>query len=404
MNLIESVFQGLEDELFKQSANPFTPTFGHVPFALAGRTDYIDDVFGGLANSPGDPNRSTIFVGPRGSGKTVLLTAITREAADLGWVCVDSSARAGMLSTIARRLQKNSEHLLTPPPLSDVVGVQMGPAGFTRRMRDAQPKDEIACIEETVEYLCEHGACILFTVDEVDATCKEFCDFVDLYQYFMRKDLDVALLLAGLPSQVSTLLSDEGISFIRRAFQRPLDRIPLFDVEQALLETIEQNGREIESDALALAASASGGFAFAIQLIGYYLWRQGSATSPLQTADVQQAIDQAKQEMERSIFAPTLRELRPREVEYLCAMLKDTGPSSTSSIAHRMGVSMTNASNLRRRLIEHGVIREVRMGLVEFEMPLIDEYLRTMDSSSNLSRGSTPLERHQSRGILPLER
>ncbi|MDO4796639.1 MAG: helix-turn-helix domain-containing protein [Coriobacteriales bacterium] len=78
------------------------------------------------------------------------------------------------------------------------------------------------------------------------------------------------------------------------------------------------------------------------------------------------------------MFIPTLRELRPREIEYLYAMLQDEGPSSTSEIARRMGISMTNASNLRRRLIEHGVIREVRMGQVEFEMPLLDEYLRDL--------------------------
>ena len=54
--------------------NPFTPTFGHEPFAFAGREELIDDVIEGLAEGPGDPNRATIFLGPRGSGKTVLLS------------------------------------------------------------------------------------------------------------------------------------------------------------------------------------------------------------------------------------------------------------------------------------------------------------------------------------------
>ncbi len=62
--------------MVQKTKNPFTPTFGHVPFALAGRTSYIDDVIDGLANYPDDPNRSTIFIGSRGSGKTVLLTAL----------------------------------------------------------------------------------------------------------------------------------------------------------------------------------------------------------------------------------------------------------------------------------------------------------------------------------------
>lgn len=361
-----------------RGSNPFTPTFGHVPFALAGREAYIDDVIGGLANGPGDPNRTTVFVGPRGSGKTVLLTSIAREATSLGWICVDSSARTGMLSAIARRLQKGAAHLLDASPAASVTGVQVGPVGVTRQIQEAPSPGALERIEDEVEYLCANGSSILFTVDEVDANCAEFCDFIDLYQFFMRNDLDVALIIAGLPSHVSILLSDDGVSFIRRAFQRPLDMIPIVEVEQAMADTIEQNGKRIEQNALAMVAEATGGFAFAIQLIGYYLWREGSTSECFTVAHVQQAIQDARREMERSVFIPTLRELRPREIEYLCAMLQDTGPSSTSEVARRMGISMTNASNLRRRLIEHGVIREVRMGQVEFEMPLIDEYLRNL--------------------------
>ncbi|MDO4796640.1 MAG: ATP-binding protein [Coriobacteriales bacterium] len=229
-----------------RKGNPFTPTFGHVPFALAGREDYIDDVVGGLANGPGDPNRTTVFVGPRGSGKTVLLTTIAREASSVGWICVDSSARAGMLNTIARRLEKNAAHLLEAKPTSHVVGVQFEPVGVTRELQDGPVPSALQRIEDEVEFLCNNGSSVLFTVDEVDARCTDFCDFVDLYQFFMRNDLDVALIIAGLPSHVSILISDDGISFIRRAFQRPLDMIPIVEVEQAIADTIEQNGKTIE--------------------------------------------------------------------------------------------------------------------------------------------------------------
>jgi hypothetical protein len=56
--------------------NPFTPTFGSIPLHLAGRERLISDVLNGLKNDPGDPNRATIHIGARGSGKTVLLTKI----------------------------------------------------------------------------------------------------------------------------------------------------------------------------------------------------------------------------------------------------------------------------------------------------------------------------------------
>lgn len=80
--------------------------------------------------------------------------------------------------------------------------------------------------------------------------------------------------------------------------------------------------------------------------------------------------------MERSVFAPTLQELRPRELQHLQAMAQDDGPSTTSGVAKRMGIGVTNASNLRWRLIEHGVISEVRMGVVDIEIPMLREWLR----------------------------
>ena len=50
----------------------------------------------------------------------------------------------------------------------------------------------------------------------------------------------------------------------------------------------------------------------------------------------------------------------------------------TSAIARRMGISMSNASNLRRRLIERGAITELRHGVVDFDVPMTREYLRAL--------------------------
>ena len=359
----------------ERSNNPFTPTFGHVPFALAGRSEYIDDVVGGLANRPGDPNRTTIFVGSRGSGKTVLLTAIARIASEQGWISVNVSAREGMIGEVIWQIRANAAHLLPPETESRLTSVKAGPIGLSREFVHKETNRR-AQITALVDELNERGIGILFTVDEVNSGCREFDAFVDIYQHLMREDKDVALLLAGLPSRVSELLLDEDVSFVRRAFQRPMESIPIIEVEQALLETFNANERSIDADALALAAEATQGFAFAIQLIGYYLWRQGTSDQQIRVEDVEKAIASSQREMERSVFVPTLRELRPREEQYLVAMAKDNGPSSTSDIAKRMGIGMTNASNLRRRLIEFGVIFEVRMGLVDFEMPLLRDYLR----------------------------
>ena len=361
--------------MIRRSTNPFTPTFGSMPYMLAGRTELIDDVMEGLANRPGDPNRSTIFIGPRGSGKTVLLRTIADESKAMGWVSAEVTAHEGMLDEILSELRKNASHLLDPQVESVVTAVQAGPVGITREVREAAHPFRFD-FEDIVEELNGKDVGVLIVVDEIDPHCRELERLASVYQLLIGEGRDVALLMAGLPGRVMALLLNEHISFIRRAFQRALATIPQHEVEEALRETIVQNGRVIDDDALVCVAQSTKGFALAIQLVGYYLWRQGRPEDRLTMADAERAIVRAREEMERSVFLPTLAELRPREHEYLQAMAQDDGPSATSDIAARMGISMTNASNLRRRLIEHGVIHEVRMGLVDFEMPMMREYLQ----------------------------
>jgi len=356
--------------------NPFTPTFGKVPFALAGRTEYIDDVIGGLANQPGDPYRSVIFYGPRGSGKTVLMEAIAQEASGLGWVCVDAIARRGMLNELTCLLQSRAAHLIGADKSFDIVSLQAGPLSITREMHH-DPVPWRLQMESLVEQLNAQGIGVLFSIDEADPQCEEFREFIGTYQFFVRENRDVALLVGGLPDKVSSLLVDEHVSFIRRAFQRPLEPIPAVEVEQAILDTIEDNGRRIDPDALSLCADATGGYAYAIQVVGYYLWRNTPKDRDFQVEDATRAIKLMLHEMERSVFIPTLHDLRQREEDYLRAMAYDEGPSSTSDIAKRMGISMTNASNLRRRLIEQGIITEIRMGTVDFDIPLLKSYLQS---------------------------
>ena len=93
--------------------NPFTPRFGSIPLQLAGRDELISNILGGLSNEPGDPNRSTIFVGARGTGKTVLLAKIAEEASAKGWICVNVNAEADMLDEVLVQVRDNAIDLLS---------------------------------------------------------------------------------------------------------------------------------------------------------------------------------------------------------------------------------------------------------------------------------------------------
>lgn len=354
--------------------NPFTPTFGCIPPELAGREGLIGNIVEGLENAPGDPNRASVFVGARGTGKTVLLASIAESAEALGWVSANMTAREGMLGEIVVQTRKKGGHLLRPETLSRITELHVYGFGFTREVGDAQSTWR-SDMTDIVQELNEAGTGLLITVDEASTKSAELGILVDVFQHFVRERRDVALLLAGLPHNISALIDDDATSFLRRAFQHSMDKISTSETAYAMKDTIEGAGRSIEPKALERAAEAAEGYAFLIQLIGYHAWRQSPRSGTISEEDVEGAIRFARRDMERMVLEPTMRDLSPREAEYLASMLEDESESLVADIAQRMGIDANNATQVRRRLIERGVIGSRGRGRVGFDMPMLRGYL-----------------------------
>ncbi len=80
--------------------------------------------------------------------------------------------------------------------------------------------------------------------------------------------------MAGLPSDVTDLIADERVTFLRRARQQYIGRIEDGEVKLALRRSVEAIGKTIEAEALELAAASIGGFAYMLQLVGYFMWEE----------------------------------------------------------------------------------------------------------------------------------
>jgi len=223
--------------------------------------------------------------------------------------------------------------------------------------------------------LRQKGIGLLITVDELDPKTGEMAALTSVFQHFVRERLDVALLMAGLPSKVSDLLRDDSISFLRRAFRHKLDPVGKEEVGFALRKTIEEAGRSIEGLALDAAVAGTKGFPFMIQLVGYHTWRQNPDIRMVGGDDVEKGLALAQSDLERMIYDVTYRDLSDRDISFLTAMLDDGGHSLIADVAARMGVTPGYAGVYRRRLIEQGIISGAGHGKVAFEMPMWREYL-----------------------------
>jgi len=358
--------------------NPFTPSFGSIPLMLAGRDRIIRDILDGLDNGPGDPYRSTIFIGARGSGKTVLLAKIAEEASANGWISVNVNAETNMLDEILIQIRDNAKEFLDPESLSHITSVSVAGVGISRNVKQSTWKttwrSEMTSI---IQELNDKDVGLLITVDELDVRIDELRTVITTFQHFVRERRDVAVIMAGLPPKVSDLLRNDSISFLRRAFQHHLEAVDEGEVRFSMKKTIELAGRSINKEALGLAVKSTKGFPFMIQLIGYQMWRQSSDKKSISIEDAEEGIVLAKKDLERMIFEITYKELSEKDIAFLTAMLDDIEYSSISDIAMRMNVTPKYAGIYRRRLIEHGLISSIGYGKVTFDLPMFREYIQS---------------------------
>lgn len=360
-----------------ESPNPFTPTFGKVPAVLAGRDLLLQEIGDALRNGGGDPNLCSLFSGPRGVGKTVLLAYLASHSRESGWVAANVTSRPGMLEDIIERATDAADELVSSAPSVRITSVNVPVLfGATWEYRDPESGNWRTRMNRLLDRLQERGIGLLITIDEIDPSLDELIDFVSTYQHFVRENRRVALFMAGLPASVSALLSDKSASFLRRAAQHQLGRIDDADVRAAFLETVEDAGKTIDEGALAEAVRATDGFAYMMQLVGFRMWAEACGRSRIELEDALRGSARAREDFISGVVRTTCQELSEGDLAFLGAMLPDgEGPSSVADVASRMGKTANYARVYRSRLMEQGVITTAGRGLVRFDMPLLREFL-----------------------------
>jgi hypothetical protein len=182
--------------------------------------------------------------------------------------------------------------------------------------------------------------------------------------------------MACLPSQTSTLLNEKSITFLRRASQYHLQKIPQVDVELAIEKTVEGGGKSIEQPALDMASRASDGFPFMLQLVGFRIWQSAGGRATIDATAAQKGIERAKQDLKTRVLDATFKDLSEGDIAFLVAMLQDSQVSRVADIAKRLGKSDSYVSQYRLRLLEQGIIDVPARGQLEFAMPYFKEYLQ----------------------------
>ena len=356
----------------------FTPAFGNRPSHLVGRDHELESILRGLDSRPGSKERAVVLLGQRGYGKTVLLWEIADRARGRGFaVATPTSVREGLLERIVEKLQEEGQSLLDaaqPRP----SGIGVGAFGISASLQfshDEQAKSPEHRLTSLCRKLTSRKLGTLILVDELQANSSEVRRLVGTYQELVGEGLDVAMVLAGLPSCVSGTLNDRVLTFLNRARKYEIGPLALGDVDAFYQKAFRADGIRIERGQRRSAAAITGGSPYLMQLVGYYL--VSYAIDGVVDSDAyEDALQSAREEFVNDVCATTIAGLSGGDIAYLKAMERLGGTCRTADVAASMGVSPDYGQQYRRRLLDAGVIDAPRKGVVCFDVPFLADYIR----------------------------
>ena len=251
--------------------NPFTHAFGATPNKYIS-TILVEDIIENFKyEKPSE--RCYILTGVRGCGKTVLMSAISRElSTEDNWVVYNLNPNINMEEQLLAKLAEHPacvKHIVKPKSFNiSVATISVGIEYDKEKLFDAY-----TMIAKMIGTLSKKGIKVLITIDDVSAN-DEMKTFAHTFQQLITDmaNLPVYLIMTGLYSNYRELQEKKdfrGNTFLSRALERAV--APLDESQMAVSYFNTFDITEKESIRL---AKLTKGYAFAYQLLGYWYFEK----------------------------------------------------------------------------------------------------------------------------------
>ena len=380
--------------------NPYAPGAGTQPPELAGRDDVRTAAQTALLRTKvGRSSKSTLMVGLRGVGKTVLLERIRQEAEANGiyTLQIEAPEDRSLPSMIVPQLRVALLKISTKEAARQMANRALrGLAGFVKAL-----KVEYQGIGVTLDMPAEPGLADsgdletdlqdLLEVVGVAAKADESCValFIDELQYVKedelaalitalhrtaQRGLPVTMVGAGLP-QVRGRMG-KAKSYAERLFEFPeIGPLSPEDAKLAIAKPAKDEGVDIEPFALDAIVTQTQCYPYFLQEWGKHVW-DVAERSPITVSNVKVATRQAVADLDASFFLVRFDRLTPTEKRYLRAMAQlGQGPHRSGDIASVLARSVTSLAPTRSQLINKGMIWSPSHGDTAFTVPMFDEFM-----------------------------
>jgi hypothetical protein len=395
-------------DVVQKRENPYTPGAGRKPPNLAGRDRDLEN-FQSLIErlAAGGYERSLIYSGLRGVGKTVLLMELDVLATEAGWATTDVQEvgsqpdfRVTFARMAARLLREMSrKHRIkdrVDRALSVVKAFSIAVPASVQLKLDVQAATGIAdsgdpeqdltdLVREIGDVARITGAGALFLIDEMhNLDAPSLAAICIAFQAVSRNAVPVAMVGAGLPDLQLRLMAAKP--YADRLFQyHELGSLDTAAARSALITPAATHGVDYDESAALAVVHESAGYPYFIQEYGLELWNHAE-TSPITNTEVQAVHEIVTDSLARNFFGTRFQLATDAEQRYLAAMASlEHPPYRSSEIAHAYGAKDQRGVSIHRdALIQKGLIWTPRRGTLDFTVPLFAQYLHNNHPITNL--------------------
>lgn len=339
--------------------NPFTLVFGKSPLESISRLTQTNEIIDSFS-SEWMNQQIYMITGVRGSGKTVMLTDISKHfRKDKDWIVIELNPDRDLLHSFAAKLydQKNLKDLFIKAKLDlSVLGIGVS-------IEKSNPFFDIEnAIQAMLEVVKDKKKRVLITIDEATSN-EEMKIFASAFQIFVRNELPVFLLMTGLFENIDALQNEKNLTFLYRAPKIKLQPLDKGAVKQKYQEIFGFSS----DDALAMADMTKG-YPFAFQVLGYLTWQKDG--------DYKSVVGMYRQYLSEYVYDKIWSELSNKDKK-ICYGIAETDSGKIKEIREKLSLKTNEFNPYRDRLKKRGIINCEEHGYVHFALPEFDEYVLT---------------------------
>lgn len=356
-------------------ANPFMPSFGRIPPMVLDQKTIMNNYLMRLSLKDAKYQTSLVY-GVRGSGKTVFLLNVQRnfEKQNNHYFVRLNLGQGNLLFQLLSNLQEISGTNWTDILKSvQEINVMGNGIGF-KNINNDLPINYSVVLQKLLTKFKTKGISILVGIDEIEVS-DDIRSFASVYQTLIGQDLDISLIMTGLPSRISELQHEKTLTFLLRSnriYLKPLDHT---SVQKSYETAFKDGNKKIDPIVMDKLVNNVKGYAYAFQTIGYYAWDESNDVINDQIAN--RVLDLAKNDLYQNAYEKLYTEVSNQDRKLLDVIASAKMEKvSIAYLLEKFDQRKNYLSVYRARLLVDQLIYTPERGYVSFSLPFFSDFIK----------------------------